>query len=1584
MNCNVEELFQIVPQLRPYYNKGKINIRALPAALQVKAFDWIDKKNNLALELGFNEKLYPVLFEKGENNIEERNLIINTEVIDRYLTFLEDVVKPEMMMERQLREDFIDNFIDDTILSNDALEAQEIEYTEGIGEDNYFSPIVSPTPSPTIDLNLEPVNFSEWLNIRKKLLSTLKAQVFRMTRLKQDKSQVNKLIETIEHEISNFDPEAVENIHHTLLTEIRVLNSALDIAIDPKTDSKKSAEIIENNHIKKRLDDLQFLLFDKEASEEFYYSFRNGLRPEDVSKILASLADTQKKYDSALEGLIYNIILDNEIVSQNTAELQSKGEEERIEEFKKRIRDILDPDNTLPENQLDGDKALGKMLLGASSYDNLIAELVVIARDINKNKEAGVTAQWKNNLKTSYDKIKNLKVEGEYLIDLLTQKDEFGLSQNKLVSYFGPKFDPDKRRKLNDSLRRAFMFSRGANRVSEYKNWMQTLGERSDFIEVQRIASFVKEYENNPTFNSYFTYTQEEMAEYEADMRSKMGNIAFEIELENQKEKIAAYLTDSFDSPRDARQRHPLAFLEHFYSNDYTGADANGDFLMPFYLHEIPSVNQEKNYSDLIKDLESRNIDGLKEYYTNAKKLIDYTRETALNEGLNMEQNHILNIEDNLNREVLKDLSLTGKARRFIAEFLRELFKEFRVVNLENPDSDDNYKRKFRSHFSEYGKRIEEETTELLSKKPLSELREIAEKEGLKIPMKLNVAKKTPNERIARAIARNRVIKSSSLDMHKRIVAGADIAESVNTRRSVSSILSLVKDYAKVNSLDTTKDFMKDWEVNNIMQVGFTYSNQYSGLSKLERFKLLGNKKIYSELEKELKQLYEEEMQNTEDTLNFTTRDEEGNKITYITKTNAKGAIFYLKKTPDDKTVKIHKSEIVAAHNLHIQRRLDALGTSFRVGNLLNGLTWNMFKAYLWLSPVSGIKNRLAGYNQNNQGAVSGLNGYNMTNLIQARKLLRGYNIRRYFRNLSKKAGIDTSRRMQQIGIVEHLADKLKLLDNVAHDIASGDGYLSNVGSRLEGTKNFLSDFAVNNPEFHNQMELLVAMMQQVEITKIDGTVETLFNTETQSFPFDPVTMKLLPEYRTESNIANWEEFKADEKGLAPQNFLIQRYKSVKDKLHGNYRYDDKIAMQSTISGKSAISFLKWLFENTANQYGSKKVSLSTMKLDVKGRKIPLLQRFPVLGAHLMMQNISWLGIATSISTFSGIGIPFVPALSGAVSLGMIGYLAFKNKANIVYSKNDFMLAGNYLTEVLARSISTTVSSLSLGKVNISQDYIDKISGIREEVLHSRNTDLETRRLISESAQEVADKFSMMFHFTVAGLTLKALAILSTAGLSDEEKEKQLDNLEVYFNYLINTRDSLTEEMEKWTSLSTMIDSHSQIILYRYISDTLNKTQKAFEKYEVGDISGGKLAYQTIESISDLIIGAPRQLLRLGDESYTMFGHNRVYSPGGVNLVDNFMKKGHKSPEAKYQDVVRRETKKLRRELTPLYRKKVRAILEEQGKNMIMLDEFTDKAVTKRLRDLGVYKTNKNTYRGIAETTNWRGIVEATKRDLQK
>lgn len=1659
MSCSLDAFRESFPEV------GSSNTTNLELfSNKENIISWVNLANKQAKAQGFDATLYEVVqknvikkFGRNKGQLTTiSQLNVNRDNLNQYQDFIKEVLMPDVTYSQELSETF-DQDIDDNYLGDN-----KISFNYG---DSLFSNLALDDETENSSSQEEFLNFTEWVEMRRQLLADLQETKRKLLLQKAEASQLQQVsiaIYKLEQELEDINTDDVKNIHNGVFEEMKNISEIITIAADTEGDPALSATIFDNNYISERIADLKRALYPIEGQYgETLINFHKGLSEENINKLQANLRAVEEKYNAAVPKILNNIILNNDYIHQLRSNVNQSNDEDIKKEFQKletMVKELLDIKNQY--QSIDGDEFLGLNTLGANSYDSILAEIVVILRDINNAKEVGITSIHKKKMQQSYEQLVNIKIGDDFFIDSLWAKDDFGQKTKYLISPFTSSFF-SKISSINNGQK---VFNQ-AEKYSEsqreaYETWMNNLASNVDFIEPYRLSYFKKKYGDNPDFQNYFaSETDESMSEYEQELINKMGKTAFELEIQKQERAIETFLVDAYVTESDRQRKNPFAFIEHFYSTDYLEANKEtGEYMLPTYARYIPALNKDIYYNQEFKSIEDKGGKAFTDFYKSASSLLSYNSDVFRAAGMDVNPNDIINIADNTGRAAMKDLSTFKKIGKHISAIWNSIGSEF----FEGGHEKDPYNRgNINTHYNDYGQSQHRQIVDLYTNhKTYEEAVKKLEEIGLKVPdkyqkmllkasnikidtknitpeklasLEANKAKNVENVRnyikrkIAQAIATNTINKTSSLDIVKRVSYATAIAESVATRKNTVGVINLIRDYTSANNLTNISKFLAVWEANNIFQPGSLTKNL---VGRMESKEVLKSMKKYSAAEKELLALYKEEKENinSKDTFNFTHIKKVHNEITnqeemtgYVYKTdpdhpdgrwlrttlNSEGKV-----DEDSATQSLSLEEISEAYEYYLADKIDNLGTRTTTGRILGGLMWNMFRHYLYISPKSGITNRVQGKVQNNQAASSGLHGFNSENLYNARWLLTGMGANKLINYLpfTKGRGLNNTKRAQQWGILDHLTQELGLLSNVMQDLSGGDGSTGFHGSAIgDKFKEFMGDFAMNIPEMHNQMELLVAMMQDPKfaIKDIHGNSRLLFDPETMTFPFDPVTMQLLPDYRTPENIANWEEFTTDKDGKAPQNILIQNYQVTRDKLHGNYRNNDKIALQSSMVGRGLSSFMKWSFENMNNQYGSKKVSLTRGEVFIKGRKRVLMQSAPTMFTHMMLNNVGIVSLATggyaiaagtgllgTVVTGAAVGFPVVGALFTG---GILAYNLIKNRDNIKFSKDDWKLSANYALEIALRTAKTLAVS-STGNIGIvrnnvySDQKVSKWVGADKEAWKHRNISWKERQIMSESVQEMADKYTTYAQFTLAGLLLKGsiymLALLNAGDDEDEKKEmywKLLEEHEGKFKMLINTRNNIIGDTEKWTNPWAMRDAYSKIILAQFIKESIDKVTDSQQKVEDGNISQEQAYYQMAQGAGGLFFGVPKQVLLAGEQLFAEDGpkrnlvsDDRIFDNSKTNVIDKWLLSGHLEGEEKYKPLVESKRKKLRKDLESVFKKRLRENdvdpSSDEGKKILK------KNIDQVVKDYEITTgNNKRSNEEIWENTNWDDITKDVK-----
>lgn len=1513
-----------------------------------------------------------------------------------------DLAVTDMVLE-EISDNVVDTiFNDDYALSDQALMEQE----EDIDDEEHYAAITFDHATLPPITPLEPVNFGEWVRLRHELLERLDRQknsLLKQRAPKEEIAYVNEAITKLEEELSNISPNSVGSVHHHVLEEIEIINNVLDLA---KDDAPGAAKALVYNEIQDRLDKLDsYFRVTTDTESPGYvtsYHLNRGLNEYEVTALRGKISNLVDKYNSTLSDIVTNIVnnSDNMLIAK-----QTKTPEE-FAEYQQAIRSVLDP-NFDPETGIDTFRR--KKTLGAKSYGDVLLAVLSVERDVAANREAGITQGWIHSLGEAWKKLRDVKtVDGEYITDYFFIRNEFGQKTSRLIPTFTSKYYAGIA--AINALAKNFAKAKPNRKASIYKIWMRKLQSQADFVDLTKLKSVAKEFGNHPDFAGLFETDQAEMDRYEKELRDKLGPTAYDIEVQKQIEGLRNYLSDSFISDDDKYSKNPLRFLRHFYSDESGNPDpTTGLFLQPsyHYIKFIPNLSTGESVLDpTFESLESSLGDDFREFYSNAHHLLEYSRaifegERALgNKDIKMDINDVISIKESYNTELARQLGFFSSIYVETAEWFSNIVKRFSTATFQDKKVRKYEDISFKTHFSSYGRKDQKVLTELYKKKSTEELVKKAKSLGIKVIAENESvflqAGEAVHNKMAEAIAHEIVNKQASLDIHKRIVAGAKLAESIKARRTALGLGNLFNSYFQVNNKKAEADYLLTYTQLNITQEGILKTD--SAVSNIERRKIWKNS--LTKAEKEIKSMLKEEK-----------RSNENDEITdYDFFFNGSHYYFddimdYIKEDEDGNITAMTQESMKEAYNMYLKETINNLGRRVTVGTVVGGTLSNFRSSALSLNPASGITNREAGMHQNNQAAASGLYGFNIDDLTVARRFLFGArtaNTVEYAPWLAKLIGLRHYRRHKQWKVLEHLAENLRLLENVMGDLDLGDGTVIKKGA----WKNFLSDFAVNNAEYHNQMEILVSMMINTKIEKInsDGTISEvpLFDPKTMRFPIDPDTKKLKAEYRTPNNISNWEKFDKSEEGKVEHTALATRYQALKHRLHGNYDSNDKIAMEATVTGRAAIAFQKWFFENVENEWGGKKVDYVTGEIDVKGRKIVLAQHFPTMMLHLGLQNVftsskfmnKMAAILIGLGGFSVIATPATVAATVGVGLLPLLYfkrkdifsaknfsailnktwktISFQNKALSEKSKNELLLMMSYTAEILARTLRTTIAS-STGIPVIKEKHIKAMSFMSSpDSLGHRNLSEKERAIISENAQQIADKMSSMFRYLMIGAATKFMYVLATVGPDDDEEEKlkQLEKLEGFINFLINKSHQTRKELETMTNPSSLVDT----LRTRVFLDWLTKTME--EIASIKDVKSGDKTFDEVMpnflgGIAKATLGVPKTAVDVILKGKNPFSNDKIYDGDSVSALDKKLVDSYKPEEQVQQEDVEKKTRKISKNIGKYLRANLEDKLESEG---IELSEDQKDKIVNANRDK-IMKTEKLRFKDKSKV-NWSEVGE--------
>jgi hypothetical protein len=670
--------------------------------------------------------------------------------------------------------------------------------------------------------------------------------------------------------------------------------------------------------------------------------------------------------------------------------------------------------------------------------------------------------------------------------------------------------------------------------------------------------------------------------------------------------------------------------------------------------------------------------------------------------------------------------------------------------------------------------------------------------------------------------------------MFESVAVMRELAVSINARRSVVNVYNLMIDYNEQSKLtdekNTEGNFLREWFDLNVRGENFGNNVWMGKMRNIE----VGKQKDVAE--KKFEKFIKNEKNNTLGEYNFTIGQISYQKV---------GDKYY--EVDENTSTEIDEEKIKEKYDEYLNNFIKDLGSEVELGSVALGVLSNMSKAGMaGLKTTGGLVNRTAGLIQNMNIAITEEAGFGIGHLQNSRRFLRFDNTLKYINGasnlsgLTKLLGISESKRMKKMETLKLFANNLHLLESVLDDFTSVSDDMSTL---FNNAKSMLFDFSINNPEWKNQMELLLSIMQTVKIKDKNGNEHPVFNGETQEFIYIPGTLKLKNDFVTEDNQLNWEQFKENNDNSAPQRLLVARYKSAKMGGQGNYAKDGKALIENSVSGRLSLMYVKWILGNTYRQYGKKEVDIKTGNINIEGNKRILFKHAPttaiyMLATHGNMPNhlFSALGLfagATSLFTLA----PAIPlAIGGFIGVGSIflsakylGLLSGKKKLQFKDMKG---LKGQFMQKEEAYLALRFVMEIVERSINIVPQYFQSTGFIAEENIKKRNYNLKympegmtenERNLLSASAMDVAQKVGVFLMSTVASLTAIGLFLLTKGEDEEEETIEQMKELERQLNMVLNMQNNIQKDIEKFTNPVAFKDAAASVVYYKTLVNKIGR-----------------------------------------------------------------------------------------------------------------------------------------------------------------
>ena len=1533
MSCSLENNFTRI------YGKEMENGTEIPEENIMSVSSWIAQNSAMMEEYGFKEKVVTIDYKDGK-----AVLNYNRENAIKWDYHKRAIDSQDAVFNADIRE------VESSIRPYNSATFRPANASNFINETDNSSP---PTAESALNFTAptQEFNFTDWRNNRTALKFRLEAlkKRYRNDISEQIKlKEVNKVLAEVNQQLKDYRDDNIEIIHEIVLNEIDNLKVTLaNINANPDT----ASGLLEASLLDERINSLSLYFNNvdlktgkpggntslKEMSE-------NHFGEEQYSKLSRKIIDLGESYNKSLYNIIESTFMNNPLVKEHQNSINSAitPEEKQIakenfERFYNKALEVL-KSNTVYLGEV---SPLAADTIGASLVDSVLADMLNAAKDSYYQAEVGDTIRDEEAFNKAWEKIKDEKVdvtddEGntkkEFLTTLLFKKNKLGLrSPNRLIGFYKHlKFSETKQ--SIGKLKFLFQVKKSdVEKAKTYKALLKGMKEKVDFIQPHKLKYFYDKYKDNDLFNIYFEdYNEAEAITYEKEMKSGiLGEALYGIEVENLDKKIEQYLKEvdnnTFaDMDTEVFSKNPVAFIKHFYSPNYAEKDIlTGTYLDFDFATYIPRMSSDDYYDardfydEKTRELNERYGKDFSDVVVYANKLwAGYINPSLKDSGENVFLNEVMNVADYLDREIIADLKARGEylgiAKRYWKHIWNKFSGGFKTSYIEETSDKKDFKdfqqTNISTRYSSYGKNRRVNlyhTFKGMSKEQL--IKELA-RQGHTVS-DIKAVRLTENE-LMNGLIDLILSKATSSNLHTSTIDALKITRSLNSRKRAESLYKVMKDFmTKSKDMENNKElnWLEDWAELNVYGRKRTKNNADPG----GFFKTGLKVKVNSELDNYLEGV--------------------------VGKENMKRDKEY-----QDQMVNIYSSAAGLAKGLY--------GTYMRT-----------------ISPARYFKNRIPGMNQNMTFAATREYGFGMKEFTIARqfnsnsitqKLFHWQKIRKFF-------GAEETEKEKTRQSLVMLATKTNFFESLVDELKS-EGEFKSSGI-FSGINTALNNVATNYPEYKNQMELLMMILQVHKVPTInkDANGDTIYKPifDGKNTIWIPGTLELRDEFKTEDNILNWEKFEANTQGYSPQNLVLAKAKQAKKIGHGNLSKDDIVPLKGSEVGKLIAIFKSWFFGNTYKQYGSKQIDLTTGRVDIKGYKNLLAEHAPTFLAHITMMNVGLGTTGGVIAAFVGAGT-ILTTTAVVIPAATLTYIIFKHHKKMrqtLFTPSEVMLSGNYLLEALYRTI------------NIVPNYVKLHGPIKEDKIRSmrftpEGMSAQERDIISGSAQEVAQRMSLVIASAIFTTVMSGIVALlkSYYDGDDEEKVKEtMKDVEKVLNVFVNVKQTLAEDSERSTNPFMLGETASANILYQSTKRNLTSFAKAFQDLEKSKIGGGEFAIKVTKSASPFI-GVPKAFTEILEPT-SLFQEERVYSQR--DWFDRKLQEMVRTPEENYKMSVDKRREPLLNDAKNAVRSKYPDINEDE--------------VTERAKDLidRVYKDNWSSYESLNDADD---VWEEVEDDIEK
>lgn len=1218
---------------------------------------------------------------------------------------------------------------------------------------------------------------------------------------KEDVYKFQNIINKLKNEIESLDIEDLDNVFGDVINEMEYLDRVLDTL---NTDVFKNEDIL--GRIAFLHEVITGLNLDGENVPELL-RWDGSDYPDFDAKVKSKIVDLNNKLKNSQESIIMDL-MNKDIIYQAHKE---NFTEEEVKALFKAMKDI---------------NKLQAYFLGVNSAnDSIVATLLNTTFQTNVQK----TKQFARPFNDALTKLDKILRDKRFNLDNFLEKDADNIDTGNIIhryskAYFTKLFEYyDINKKVNDAPR-----EKKANHYNKKISWLK---ENTDVIDFTKIRYFKDIYGDE--YSEFFTATDEEMSKYEAELKSKLGRI-YDYHIQDLEKKLAEYedyrnneeLKNDKWFANNINSNSPWIFLQNYNSdnaynpvNYESGTNTYSTYNNSRYIEFVP---KKTSYDvDTMQNVDTgfynENFDKIEQdddafaYWETIRELYSkHINPTYASTGQNISTMSWAKFERNFIEEMKRSEGVSGAFK----SVWHQTLKYFRELRIEKGYYSE--KEGIRTNYTDSTVKEIKTLKKGLQLMRTADLEGMATQngityngvdtytKGLSDSEKENAIEKYRRELIDK-IARKKILSNYSTDLTKTTLALSELASLHKSRQETQYIADMLLKHAESIKTKPGKEGkrrhlankrLESWVKTNVYNDrAVSRGNPNDELSSETTSKFW---KVLSDTERDITKILK--TLKTDDTSEIGNYYFDMDGIGY----NKKGNQYFTR--IDGKNTPITKVEFETQLENYINAQVKEMGIPTTPSGVMLGIMKVIINKALALNPVSGIFNRAEGMFSNmirdNMGDF-----WTRGNLKHAKRFLVFSNINKF---APDQLSIQSKQKMLQMQTYTQLLGELALFQDKKNELDRKDKE-----SRFNAWKDKLNifQFAVDNPEFKNQSEIVLSMLMDVTIKDNNGKEHKFF--DGSGFPaYKPGTIELRDEFKNEEN-QGWQDFSIND-NVEMNNFFVQKVK-IEDTIkrtQGNYASLDSIMIHDSNWGKFIMLFMRWFPEHINQRFGVRNTDIIQGKSKIVGRYRGILG---TPGPAAIFATVA-LGVGLGPTAMGiGAGLTILPFVAKHV------YGMYNNDSSMTDLMNDLRVNLGFMQEILVQTLNTPLKA-TYSSINLDGRVENKLLN---------NSKLQPEQVIA--LRGMAQEAAIM-------ITQLSLVMLLKSALYDEDDDDK-DLRRQLHNFVDNQGNRSLNAILIWSNPMQLIEDNSKLALLRYIGDVMKLLQ--FSSKYINEDKGktGELLY---------------------------------------------------------------------------------------------------------------------------------------------